>query len=122
MATVLVMVTDVRVHEPDQVALAKDDYVLEKLPTAASDPALRHGILPRTAERDAARSRTHCLYETYHRGTEDRVSIEDAAPRRTVEGKRFAQLLDYPCSRRVEGGIEVQNLPATVLDDEESIQ
>jgi hypothetical protein len=43
------MVTDVTTHEPDEVALARAHHVLRKLPPAASDPALCHGILTGTA-------------------------------------------------------------------------
>ncbi len=60
------MVANVRTYELDEVALTKNDYVFQEFPAATANPTLRHAVLPRTAERDAARSRTHCLYETLY--------------------------------------------------------
>ena len=37
-------------------------------------------------------------------------------------GKSFTQLLDDPPRSRVSGHVEMQNLPASVLDDEEAVQ
>ncbi|MDJ0861236.1 MAG: hypothetical protein QNK18_07930 [Gammaproteobacteria bacterium] len=48
--------------------------------------------------------------------------VEDEVLRRGVIRKRLPQLLDYPRRNRIECGIEVQDMPATVLDHEESIQ
>jgi len=45
-ATVLVVVADVGSHEADEVALAEYHHMLEKLATAATDPAFGDGILP----------------------------------------------------------------------------
>ncbi len=40
--TVLVMVANVRAYEPEEVALTKDDYVIQEFPAATADPTLRH--------------------------------------------------------------------------------
>ncbi len=58
MATVLVVVADVRPHEPDQMALAEDHDVREELAPTAADPALGGSVLPRTAKRNTERSAT----------------------------------------------------------------
>ena len=46
MRTVFVMVTDVLTHEALQMPLVEDDYMVEQIPSAATDPALRKTILP----------------------------------------------------------------------------
>ena len=48
--------------------------------------------------------------------------VEDEIPRRGVVGKRFTQLLHHPKRRQMERGVEVNDVPTAVLDDEEAVQ
>ena len=53
MTTVLVVVTEIRAHEPHEVPLAKDDDVFKNLASTISDPAFCRSILPRASIRGA---------------------------------------------------------------------
>jgi hypothetical protein len=59
MATVLVIVGDVRSHKSDEMMFTEDHDVLEEFTTTASDPALGGSVLPWTAKRGPNRLRTH---------------------------------------------------------------
>jgi hypothetical protein len=48
--------------------------------------------------------------------------IQDDVTIRASLGKGLTQLVDNPLRSRVSGHVEVQNLPTSVLDDEEAIQ
>ena len=75
-ATVVVIITYIRTYPSDKMAATKDDYVIEKLSATTADPALRHGVLPRTAVPDATRLDTHRLDSVQDSRTENRVSVE----------------------------------------------
>ena len=77
MTTVLVVVSDVRVDEVDQMVPAEDDDVVEQLAAQGPDPPFGHRILPRTSIRRAVWLHAQCLHELHDRWAEDRVSIED---------------------------------------------
>ena len=89
MATVLVVVADVRPDEANEMTLAEDHDVLEELSTAAADPALGGSVLPRTAVGDPNRLGAHGLDELDHGGAKYRVAVEDKVSRRRVLGKRL---------------------------------
>jgi hypothetical protein len=56
MAPILVIVADVATYEPDEVAVSKDDDMLEEFPPAAPDPALSP---PRDSAKDCG---TRCAW------------------------------------------------------------
>jgi hypothetical protein len=88
-ATVLVVVADVRPDEANEMTLAEDHDVLEELSTAAADPALGGSVLPRTAVGDPNRLGAHGLDELDHGGAEYRVAVEEEVSRRRVVEKRL---------------------------------
>jgi hypothetical protein len=47
MCSIIVVVTDVLVHQPPQMAFIQHDRMVEQISTAACDPALSDAILPR---------------------------------------------------------------------------
>ena len=51
-----------------------------------------------------------------------RIAVQDDVAVRTCFGKGLTQLLDYSLRGWMLGHVEVQNLPATVLDNEEAIR
>ena len=91
MATILVVVADVRPHKPDQMALAKEHDVREELAPAVSDPAFCGSILPGAAKGRTHWLCTHQLDEPHDRRAEDRVAVKDEISRRGVVGKSFTQ-------------------------------
>ena len=48
MDSIRVIIRDVITHQTAQMKLVEDDYVIEKVSSAAFDPAFRNSILPRT--------------------------------------------------------------------------
>ena len=64
MATIFVIIVEVRAHQPDKMLPIKDDHMIEQLPSAAADPSLRDAILPGTAVSGAAWFDTHGLDES----------------------------------------------------------
>ncbi len=50
MDTVLVIVTDVVANQPEQMIFIQDNHMVQQLPAAAPDPALRDAILPGTSK------------------------------------------------------------------------
>ena len=77
MRAVLVKVADVGPSEPNSVALAEYDHVIEELAAAPADPAFGHRILPGTSIGGAAGPRAHRPDEPDHGSAEDRVAVED---------------------------------------------
>jgi len=95
-ATILVIVADICPHEPDEMPLAEDNDVLEKLAPAISYPALGGSVLPGAAIGDANRLCAHGPYELDHRRAEYRIAVEDQVSRRGVVQKRLTQLAASP--------------------------
>ena len=48
--SVLVIITNVLIHEPFQMTLINNDHMVHQIPAATPHPALRHSVLPRTSE------------------------------------------------------------------------
>ena len=101
---------------------AEDHDVLKELATAAADPPLRGSVLPWAAKRSANGFCARCFDELDDRSAKDEVAVEDEISRSGVAGKRLTQLLNNPSRRLVERGVEVNDVPTTVLDDEEAVQ
>ena len=49
MASIFVVIADVRPNQTNEMTLAEDHDVIEELAPAAADPALGRSVLPRTA-------------------------------------------------------------------------
>ena len=53
---------------------------------------------------------------------EDGIAVKNQVSRRSIVGKRLAQLLHHPRRCRMECGVEVNDVSTAVLDDEETVQ
>ncbi len=104
---VVVIISQVAVHKPNEMTLVENDGVLEEFSTTATNPALRHQVLPRTAVGDATRLGAHGFHEPYDGRTEDGVAIEKEMPRCGVVGKGLTQLLNHPGGRWIERRVEM---------------
>jgi len=49
MSAVMVIVEEVRGHQPIEMPLIQDDHVIQQVASAASHPTLSNTVLPRTA-------------------------------------------------------------------------
>ena len=87
-----------------------------------SIPALRDSILLRTLSRDSDGLDAHGSHAAHDLGVEDGISVQDEVLDRRLVREGLPELLDHPVRRWVGRDIEVEDLPATVLDDEESVE
>ena len=122
MRAVLVIIADIIGKQPPQVVVIQPDHVIEQVPAAALDPALRNSVLPRTLDRSANTLDSH----RSNRGGNLRaivgVPIKDKKSGGRLIGKGFPQLLDNPQARRMWCDVKVQDATAIVADDEEAVE
>ena len=121
-SSVLVIIADVFVHQPFQMALIEHDYMVEQVAAATADEALGDSILPRALERSANRFHAKCFCCFDDLGAECGIAVVNQITRRGVIRESLAQLLRYPRAGRMPGHIEMQNAPPVMRDDEKAIQ
>jgi len=122
MRAVLVIITDVLVHEAFQMPFVENDHMVEQISAAVPDPSLRNAVLPRASEAGLLGLDAEARHGVDHLRIEAGAVIEDQIARRGVVRERFPQLLNHPCTRRVFGHIAVQDAPPIMRDDEEAVQ
>src|SRR5215813_3958341 len=98
------------------------DHMIEDFAATRSHPSLGNSVLPRCRYARLLDFQTRCLQKGDHIGVVSRIAIEDGVTIRTSLGEGFTQLLHHPLGCRVSRHIEVQDLPASMLDDEETMQ
>jgi hypothetical protein len=94
--------------------------VIEQIATAATDETFRNSVLSRALERSANRLNSDGFHGLDNFGVEDSVAAVDEVFWRRVIGKRFTQLLRYPCAGWMASHIEVEHAPPVVADDKET--
>ncbi len=88
MRPVLVIVTDVLVHETFQMAFIDHDHMVEQIPAAVTDPTLCNTVLPRTPEAGSFRLYAKAHHRFDHFFVEVRTAIEDQVSGGSVAGTR----------------------------------
>jgi hypothetical protein len=80
MSPVIVVVTNVLIHQPFQMPLIENDHMIEQITTATAYEALGHAILPRALEQSAHRlcAQDFCFPNDFC--VEDGVTIVDQMP------------------------------------------
>jgi hypothetical protein len=66
MRPVLVIIEQVRRHQPFEMLLIQDDHVVQQVASATSHPALRNPVLPRTAKGRASWLASHVPHSRKH--------------------------------------------------------
>lgn len=122
MRSVLVIIGDVLLGKVNRMALVEDDDVIKELSSTTANPTLRHAVLPRTSIRRSTRLCIHRSDELDNMGAENAVPVENEMLGSGLVGERIAKLLDDPSCRGVEGGIEMKDPTAVVVNDKETIQ
>ena len=122
MRAVVVMVGDVLGKETLQMPLVESNHVVEQLAAAAPHPTLGNTILPGTLE-----GGPHGVYLQRSNGCRDlcpvlRIPVMDQKSRSRPKRKRLPQLLDDPTARRMLGDVEVQDTPAIMADNKETVE
>jgi hypothetical protein len=122
MRSVVMVIADVIIHEPFQVAFIEDDHMIKQVPTTIADPSFGNAVLPRALETGSLWLNAEALYCADDFFVEVRAAIEDQILRCRVVGKGLAQLLYNPGARWVPGQVEMKKTPPVVGNDEEAIQ
>src|SRR5215467_5314088 len=94
------------------------DHMIEDFTATRSHPSLGNSVLPRCLYARLLDFQTRRLQKGDHIGVVSRIAIEDCVTIRTSLGEGLTQLLHHPLGCRVSRHIEVQDLPAAMLDDE----
>src|SRR5262245_53104916 len=98
------------------------DHMIEDFAATRSHPSFGNSVLPRCLHARLLGLQTRRLQKADHIGVVSRIAIEDGVTIRTSLGEGFTQLLHHPLGCRVSRHIEVQDRPASMLDDEETMQ
>src|SRR5947208_4159554 len=76
MRPVLVIVVQVRGHQPFEMPLIQDNHVVQQVASATSHPALSNTVLPRTAKGRASWLASYVPYSRNHIGSKLCVAVE----------------------------------------------
>src|SRR6266513_4687588 len=122
MRPVLMVIEQVRRHQPFEVPLIQDDHVIQQVASATSHPTLSNTVLPRTAKGRASWLASHLPYSRNYIGAKLCISVEQQESVRLFVGPRFSQLLRNPKRVGISRHIKVQDLTPVVSDDEKTVQ
>lgn len=120
MGPVLMVVTDVLVHEGFQMPFIHSNHMVEQITTTAADPTLGDTVLPRTSEAGSLGVDPKCLHDIDHSRIEAGTAIKDQVTGRRVVRECLAQLLNHPSAGRVSCHIAMQDSPAVMCKNEEA--
>ena len=93
---VVVIITDVIIHQALQMALIEHDHMVQQVPAAVADPAFRDTILPRTSETGPFGLDAEALYGFDHLRIEAGTAIKDQVAGCGIIRKCLTQLLNDP--------------------------
>src|ERR1017187_106168 len=96
MCPIVVVVTDVFIHQTFQMPFIHDDYVVEQISAAVVDPALCDTVLPRTSEAGPLGLDAEALRRVDDLFIEVRTSIKDQISAGWIVRECFTQLLNNP--------------------------
>jgi len=106
MDAILVVVADVLSNQPPQMGCAQHDHVIEQLSATASNPALRHPVLPGTAVGRSNQLAAEAFQHGRDFSAELAVTIENQVLGSMILREGFPQLLHDPLSGGMFRGIE----------------
>ena len=92
MRPVVVIVANVLVHQPLQMAFVENDYVVEQIAAAVADPAFGNAVLPGTAEAGPLGLDTKALHRVDYFFIELCAAIKDQIAVDRVIRKRLARV------------------------------
>jgi hypothetical protein len=122
MTTVLMEIGDVVRKKPMQVGLVQDGDVVQDLPSATENPALRERILPGRPVGRSNDFHTHVFQGSRYDLSVLPVAVEDHVPRRMVFRERFPELLNDPQGVGLGRDRELEDLSPRMVDDEKDLQ
>ena len=117
MSAILEIVEDEFVHQAFQMPPIENDHMVEQIPAAGAYPTSRNTVLPWTSETGALGLNAETLHCFDHFIIELWAAIKDQVAGGRVIGKRLAQLLNDPCTRRMARHLTLKNTPPVMRDD-----
>jgi len=96
-----VLIRDIVFDEAAQVSLVEDESMIQKVSATASNPAFGDSILPGRLETDPVGFDASGHQQIHHIHVELRLSIQNRRAVGTRFRESFAQLLNYPRTRRI---------------------
>ena len=122
MCPVLMVIEQIRRHQPFEMPLIQDDHMVQQIVPAASHPAFSDTVLPRTAKGRASCLASDVRHSRNHIGSKLCVSVEYQESMRLRVGPCFSQLLYDPKSSGISRHLEMQDLSPVMADDEKAVQ
>src|ERR1035438_3283752 len=122
MCPIVVVVTDVFIHQTFQMPFIHDGYVVEQISAAVADPALCDTVLPRTSEAGPLGLDAEAFHCGDHFFIEACTAIEDQIGGSRIEGESLTQLLNDPGGGRMFGHIAVKDLAPVMRNHEEAVK
>ena len=104
---ILTVIADILVHQSFQMTFVEHDYMVEQIPAAIADEALRHAVLPRASKTGSLGLDAEAVDRVDDFAIKARSAVEDEVSRRGVVRKCFAQLLDNPRAGWMSGDVAV---------------
>ncbi len=105
-----------------QLALAKNNDMIQAFAAQRPDQALGDAILPRRSGRYRTITDAHRPHPRGKDMSVGAVIVTDQASRRRCPGERLGDLESQPFRRRMPGHLNPQQLPSTVANDQEGKQ
>src|SRR5215472_5730184 len=119
----VVEIADILRQDLLQMALIEYEQMVEALASDRSHPALGDGVRPRRSERCANLGYTNIAHPTIERGAITAVAVmNEETSRYSVPSAAFDNLLRRPRSGRMRRYVNVENLPAGVMDHEQHVK
>src|SRR5215813_5980698 len=119
----VVEIADILRQDLLQMALIEYEQMVEALASDRSHPALGDGVRPRRSERCANLGYTNIAHPTIERGAITAVAVmNEETSRYSLPSAAFDNLLRRPRSGRMRRPVNVDDLPAGVIDHEEHVQ
>ena len=120
--SIRVIIGNVIPHPTAPMSLVDDDRVIEKLPSATSNPPFRDSILPRACRADPRGIHATGCQQIGYLLAEHSVAIQNHIAALTRFRKCLPELLHDPRAGQVFRDIEMEDPASTVFDDEDTVQ
>jgi hypothetical protein len=119
----VVEITDIFGQDLLQMALIENENVVQALGSDGSHPALGYGVGSRRSEWCANLGNTNIAHPTMECGTVTAVAVmNEKSWRRAIPSTAFDHLLSRPRGGGIPRHVNVDNLPAGMMDHEKHVQ
>jgi len=120
--TIFVKAGNVIPDQAPQVLFIERDHVVQRLAPTAPYPSFRDAILPKRSDTRPFGLQTGGFQEPDDVSIEFRVPVQNHVTVWASVGEGLTQLLEDPLRSRMSRHVEVQDLAASMRDDEEAVE